>query len=163
MMRLGTGSLLLALALSACSTGTDDDRPEVKADSSASAGRSTLPPSLQTSVSGRMELEQRTYRPGEEFKVRWPKKTLRGVAYSMDQWTGGDWQPAFYVSATTPEAPPSFGPRWWPVDGSGAWHDIGLGGTGPEVAVVPDLAESGTYRLCTANAPRLSCALLEVA
>lgn len=162
MRRLVAVSMMLSVALSGCSSDSSESKPASDGGSSASTTVPASTPSLEASVRGRMKLEQRTFRPGDEVKVRWPDENLRGVAYSLDQWTGNDWRPAFYVSATTSRSS-EIGPRWWPVDGSGYWNDIGLGGPGPDIAVVPDVATTGTYRLCTANARRLSCALLKVA
>lgn len=167
MTRLGTGLLLLAgLSMSACSAPDEvGARPDSPVSGSTSVtGASSSEPLLAPSVLGRMKVQRRSYSPGDLVKVRWPEENMRGIAYGLDRWTGADWKPTFYISAVTEGYRSKGEPIWWSVadDGHG-WHDIGILGSGPDIAVVPEVAESGTYRLCTANSPRVSCAIVEVA
>lgn len=100
---------------------------------------------------------------GDEVRVLWPGEEGRGIAYSLDAWTGTDWTTQFYVTAVTQGHHPAGHPRWWDASETNyAWVDIGVGGPGPDIAVVPDVAEPGVYRLCTANSVRKSCVLITV-
>ena len=140
--------LVVAAALNGCSSDDGQDQSRAPA------------PALDPASTGRMQIEQRAYEPGDRVSVRWPSEDLRGVAYSLDLWTGQEWDTRYYIGATKK---PTSSPAWWDADEKGrGWPDIGIGGPGPDLAVVPDTAESGTYRLCTANARRQSCALLTV-
>jgi hypothetical protein len=123
----------------------------------------TATATLEPSLAGRIETDQWAYMPGDEVKVRWPGEELRGIAYSLDAWTGTDWKTQFYMSAVTRGHRPGGGPVWWATDETDhGWVDIGVGGPGPDIAVVPDIADPGTYRLCTANSPKKSCVLITV-
>lgn len=88
---------------------------------------------------------------------------MRGIAYSLGSWSGTEWRTEFYISALAEGRSNKGAPAWWLVDDRDrGWIDIGIGGEGPDIAVVPDPAGSGTYRICTANSPESSCALLDV-
>ncbi len=120
-------------------------------------------PSLEPRVTGRMEIDDGSYRPGDKVTVRWPSEELRGIAYSLDSWTGNGWKVDYYISAVSPGYRPQHDPTWWDADENGyGWVDIGIIGRGPDIAIIPDTADPDTYRLCTANASRKSCALLTV-
>lgn len=120
-------------------------------------------PTLDPASLGRMEVEDRSYSPGDRVNIRWPGEHPRGIAYSLDLWTGENWKTRFYLSAHVGNGDASSDPPWWDADTEGhAWADLGVGGPGPDVAVVPPVAEPGTYRLCTANSPAQSCAMLTV-
>jgi hypothetical protein len=43
-----------------------------------------------------------------------------------------------------------------------AVEDIGVGGPGPDRVPIPDVAEPGSYRICTGNAAENICAPIEV-
>lgn len=143
-----------------CLSAPDDD------GATRAKRESTLPPTatptLDPSLAGRIETDQRAYVPGDEVEVRWPGEEMRGVAYSMDMWTGAEWKTQFYISAVTLGYRPEARPVWWASEADHYWEDIGVGGPGPDIAVVPDIADPGTYRLCTANSPQKSCVLITV-
>lgn len=46
------------------------------------------------------------------------------------------------------------GPTWRGKSDPWGWDDIGFSGPGPDIVVVPETADPGTYRFCTANAGR---------
>ncbi|GHJ60474.1 hypothetical protein NOK12_29920 [Nocardioides sp. OK12] len=120
-------------------------------------------PVLDRGVTGRLRVHDRAHEPGDILRLYWPSKQRRGIAYSLDRWEDSSWEPAYFLSAATQESARSFGPRWWSFGDVGALHDVGLGGAGPDIALVPDTALQGTYRLCTTNSRPQSCALVKVA
>ncbi|WP_183100008.1 hypothetical protein [Nocardioides pelophilus] len=153
-------SVLATLALAGCSDGKESEAGGPVAEPSSSA---TAQPTLAPAVDRRMQLARTTYHAGDRVRVRWPGEQLRGIGYQLDEWTGTGWEVRYYLSAVTSGYNRKGEPTWWSVDEDGyGWVDIGVGGAGPDVVVVPDVASPGTYRLCTANSPRLSCALIDV-
>lgn len=123
----------------------------------------TSPAPLPSDVTGRMLVQDRAYQPGEMLEIRWPNGDLRGFGYSFDRWDGTAWEPTFFLRSAPEGVRGGANPDWWAVGEGGSWEDLGLAGPGPDVAVVPEVAPSGTYRLCTANSQTQSCALVEVA
>jgi hypothetical protein len=164
-LRLRTVALLGLVVASltvGCSSAPDGDgaTPLKEEDSSPS----TTTPTLDPSLAGRMDTDKGAYAPGEEVRVRWPGEETRGIAYSLDAWTGTNWKTQFYMGAVTQgHRPPEGGPVWWETgEKDYGWVDIGVFGPGPDIAVVPDIADPGAYRLCTANSPKKSCVLITV-
>lgn len=152
-MRMRVAASVLAVCLAAgCSSARDDTSAPVRASEP-----------VPTPTAAPMEVDQQTYRPGDRVNVRWPGEDLRGIAYSLDSWTGSEWKTAYYVSAVS-RGVDGAEPTWWDADEPDrGWVDIGVGGPGPDIAVVPETAEPGEYRLCTANSLEQSCVLLTVA
>lgn len=152
--------LALASSVVGCSSSPDDT------GATPTQGEPTSPtvtPTLDPALVGRMEIDLRTYLPGDKLNLRWPGEELRGIAYSLDAWEGTDWKTEYYISAVTQGDRPNHDPTWWDTGETGyGWVDIGVGGPGPDIAVVPDTAGPGIYRLCTANSPKQSCVLLTV-
>jgi hypothetical protein len=140
-----------------CSSSADDAGE--KADAGGSASTATIP-TLDPALDRRIEIDQRAYRPGDRLLAHWPGAEVRGIAYSLDKWTGEDWATEYYITAVQR---PTHDPSWWSKDEKGhLWADIGVGGLGPDIAIVPDVADPGAYRLCTANASKQSCVMLTV-
>jgi heat shock protein HslJ len=155
----------LGVAASIVVAATYNALPQGDVDVGKDTGRVTVSPSpdpLPVGLTGRMFVQERPYSPGETLEIRWPGEEVRGVGYSFDRWNGMVWEPTFYLRSGSPGAPRGMEPAWWPVEGSGTWGDVGLGGPGPDIAVVPDTAKGGTYRLCTANSQAQSCAIVEI-
>ncbi|MFC5175638.1 hypothetical protein [Nocardioides taihuensis] len=152
---LGLASVCL---VAGCSPAEDDGDGARTPMSGASAT-----PTLDPSSTGRMELDNRSYSPGDLLSVSWPGEDTRGVAYSLDAWDGSEWRTVYYLSAVSPGFRPKGDPTWWDADATGyGWVDVGVTGPGPDAAILPDTAATGTYRLCTANSPEQSCVVLTV-
>lgn len=99
--------------------------------------------------------------PGDLVELTYPRRTMRGVAFALDELVDGAWVRRYYLTAA---GQPGLGPDWWSVDdaeGRG-WSDIGIGGAGPDVVEIPPPATSGDYRICTANARQDFCATLTI-
>ncbi len=101
--------------------------------------------------------------PGREVTLRFPADSQRGIAFSLSQWTAGQWNPAYYLTSDWGRSG-DHAPTWWRVEDSEdrGWEDVGVGGPGPDRVVIPDTAAPGDYLLCTANAVDEACALLSV-
>lgn len=98
--------------------------------------------------------------PGSVVEVTFSEETMRGIAWSLDQRDGDGWTTRFWLvsdgNGGEPEAVPA-GTQGWGVP------DVGVGGTGPDRVLVPEAAEPGSWRLCTANRGEEICASLEIA
>lgn len=101
--------------------------------------------------------------PGEFVELTFPTDLERGAPWYMSRWDGKDWtEPMYLLTASTDGYRPAGGPSWQPTSEEWGWEDIGLGGPGPDTIVVPDTADDGEYRLCTANARVATCVNIEV-
>lgn len=89
--------------------------------------------------------------PGELIELTFPTELQRGSPWFMSKWDGEDWTEPLYLVISSSDGYNADGPTWSPRSEEWAWHDIGLGGPGPDTVVVPDEADPGAYRLCTAN------------
>jgi hypothetical protein len=90
-------------------------------------------------------------RPGQVIELRYPTKILRGVPFVLSRWDDGQWsEPQFLLLSH--RAWWANGPAW-SARGSErwSWRDLGVGGPGPDRLKVPEIAEPGSYRICTAN------------
>ncbi len=98
--------------------------------------------------------------PGSVVEVTFAEDTMRGIAWSLDQRDGDGWTTRFWLVSDAnggePEAVPA-GTEGWGVP------DVGVGGTGPDRVLIPEAAEPGSWRLCTANRGEEICASLEIA
>lgn len=102
--------------------------------------------------------------PGEQFEVTFPAETMRGTAWVLEEPDGSSWNLRWFISAA-PESHEGFtAPSWWAYEdweGKG-WTDVGVGGPGPDLLVIPDETRPGTYRLCTANSVDNICTEVDV-
>jgi hypothetical protein len=98
--------------------------------------------------------------PGEVIEVEWPEEDQRGLGYVLELQVGDDWDLHYFmVAGTAGSGEPG---EWWAVDdaeGRG-WDDIGVGGPGPDLVEIPEVAELADYRVCATDVP--VCAPLKV-
>lgn len=164
MKRASAASLLaIATLMTGCSSASDINDDKSSSAMRTDVGTGVEEPVLDSGVSGRLRVNDRAHEPGGILRLYWPNEQRRGIAYSLDRWEGTSWEPAYFLSSASQGSARSLGPRWWSVGDVGALHDVGLGGAGPDIALVPDTARHGTYRLCTTNSRPESCALVKVA
>lgn len=107
-----------------------------------------------------MIAEPSTAAAGSVITLRFPTEFLRGVGFQLESRQASGWQLEYYLVSGYGRRP------WWHADdpntqGAG-WPDIAIGGPGGEKLRVPDDAEPGVYRLCTANAKPTACTLLTI-
>jgi hypothetical protein len=99
--------------------------------------------------------------PGEIVGVSFPDEMTRGILFVLERQTAEGWLPAFFLTSDGPGE--GWEMTWSPPGGAGlAVEDIGVGGPGPDHVIIPEVAEPGTYLLCTANAAEDVCTQIEV-
>jgi hypothetical protein len=103
-----------------------------------------------------MIVEPESAAPGQEVELRFPDEMTRGVWFVLEQEVGEAWVHRYDLTSDGP------GPDWmitWHVAGQEGFavDDIGVGGPGPDTVRIPDVAEPGSWRICTANAAENVC------
>ena len=99
--------------------------------------------------------------PGDIVALQFPQQTTRGILFVLEQRVGETWALRYYLTSDGP------GPDWrlsWQEAGAQgvAVEDIGVGGVGPDHVPIPEVAEPGDYRICTANAGDEFCVPIEI-
>lgn len=99
--------------------------------------------------------------PGAVLALAFPAETTRGIHFVLEQQSGDTWVHAFDLVS---DGPGAGWPRDWSVAGSEefAIPDIGVGGSGPDRVVIPEVAKPGTWRICTGNAGENVCTTIEI-
>jgi hypothetical protein len=98
--------------------------------------------------------------PGQTLSLTFAEKNFRGVSFTLSL----ESEPAYVLYCLGSDRVGGK-PWWWGVAGGPlcGGPEVGIVGPGPDHVVVPDTAEDGTYRLCTAaNAIEQICGLLTV-
>ena len=108
-----------------------------------------------------MVVDRETAAPGDVVGLLFPDAMTRGVWFVLEQEVGESWTYRYDLTSDGPGA-------GWPID----WHvageegvaveDIGVGGPGPDRVVIPEVAEPGTWRICTGNAGENVCVRIEI-
>jgi hypothetical protein len=99
--------------------------------------------------------------PGDVVGIGFPDEITRGILFVLERRTADGWLPAFFL--TSDGSNPGAELTWQPPGGAGlAVDDIGVGGPGPDHVLIPDEAQPGNYRICTANAAEDVCAPIEI-
>ena len=129
-------------------------------DSGSAPAASTEGPRTDARWSAPITVTPETARPGAVVALRFSDDNGRGIAFQLAK----DSDPSKVLYYLTSDWGPGreHTPTWWPADANGGWVDVGVNGPGPDHVVVPDTAEDGVYRLCTANAAIQVCGLLTV-
>lgn len=109
-----------------------------------------------------MTAEPDTASPGSVVTLGFPDERMRGVAFTLESAQPTGWKVEYYLIAGRGSKEPGANSWFRPGDPSGGWPDVGIGGPGGEKVRVPEVAEPGTYRLCTANSPEQTCITLTV-
>lgn len=98
--------------------------------------------------------------PGQVVELTFPRETMRGIAFVLEKRSGETW--AWRYVLTSSPADSQRDPAWSPANDHQGWEDLGVGGPGPDRVVIPETAESGDYRICTANAGDEFCTPLRI-
>jgi hypothetical protein len=90
--------------------------------------------------------------PGQVIELRYPKGLPRGAPFFMSRWENDQWSEPQFLLISDQGHMSGIGPVWFrrPSNRRG-WRTIGISGHGPDRLKVPDVAEPGLYRICTAN------------
>lgn len=120
-------------------------------------------PSLDPGLEGTMTVAPTSATPGQEVALRFPSDSERGIAFSLAQWSEGQWDEKYYLTSDWGTSG-DHAPAWWTVEDSEnrGWEDVGVSGPGPDRVLVPETASPGDYLLCPAHALDEACALLTV-
>lgn len=93
-----------------------------------------------------------TAAPGDLVELTFPTDLDRGANWHLVRWNGESWsEPQYFVVASS-RGYNADGPNWQPKSEVWSGEDIGFIHGGPDTVVVPDSADAGTWRFCTANA-----------
>lgn len=107
----------------------------------------------------RMTLEPSRAAPGALIAIRFPGGHDRGVLYAIDARFGEVWERRALLLSDANGGRP----QWAPADGEDLVVEmVGIGGEGPDRLIVPDVLDTGQYRICTANAVEALCVPLDV-
>lgn len=114
------------------------------------------PPSMRSEL---MVVDPTRVAAGETVAMRFPKETMRGVAFQLDRWDGENWVTRYWMTSDGNGGQPmtvAVGTEGYEV------VDVGVAGPGPDHVQIPDDATPGAYRICTANAGDEFCAPIEI-
>lgn len=115
-----------------------------------------------------MEVHPGEAAPGENVELRFPRGTDRGVGFVLEELVDDSWEVRYFL--TVPDIGPGDDPpedlqgSWFPPDNPDRldWPDVGVHGTIPGRVLIPEPAEPGEYRICTAMQPEPFCAELSI-
>jgi hypothetical protein len=97
-------------------------------------------------------IEPDVARPGQVVELRYPKGLQRGVPFFMSRRVNDHWSEPEFLLISDAGGKWTNGPWWYPRGSDKwGWDDLGVSGPGPDRIKVPDVAEPGSYRICTAN------------
>jgi hypothetical protein len=141
----GPASLVVMALLAACTSVT----PSSQASVSESAGETPA---------DAMVVEPAQARPGQLVAVSFPRGWDRGILFALDARAGDGWDRRWMLISDGSGGEP----LWFPSGEDVAVEAIGVAGRGPDHLLIPDVADPGTYRVCTANAGEDVCAPVEI-
>lgn len=136
-------SIIVAVILTACggdgSTSMSSGAPQTTSPAPVSDDPIVATPS--------------TAEPGELVELTFPTELERGANWHMTKWNGETWSDPLYFVVASTSGYNDDGPDWQPRSEEWSGEDIGFLGGGPDTVIVPESADVGTWRFCTANAP----------
>ncbi len=99
--------------------------------------------------------------PGDLVALSFPDETARGILFTLDREAPDGWRTLYFLTSDGPG--PGWEPTWTRAGGAGLDVEaIGVGGIGPDRVPIPEIAEAGSYRICTANAADVICAPIQI-
>jgi hypothetical protein len=140
---------MAVLPLAACLSGGPGTAPGDPADPNAQ-----MRPDL-------IVAEPKRVAAGAVLELTFPEETVRGVLFVLESQARGTWFHQFNLVSDGPG--PDWRLDWSPAgDEEFAVPAIGVAGPGPDRVPIPDVAEPGTWRICTGNAGQNICAPIEI-
>ncbi len=107
-----------------------------------------------------MVIEPPNARPGDVVLLNFPELTARGVCFVLERVDGDGWAwTHFLVSVDLADS--ELRP-WYDRDDEYGCIDVRIDGPGPDRILLPTNAETGDYRICTANTLANFCSRLEI-
>ncbi|HEU5326208.1 MAG TPA: hypothetical protein VFV59_10035 [Candidatus Limnocylindria bacterium] len=106
-----------------------------------------------------MVADRETAAPGDVVELGFPDQMVRGIMFVLEREVGSTWVYRYLLISDANGGEP----QWYPADRDDvAVEDVGIAGPGPDRVVIPDVAEPGSWRLCTGNAGENVCVRLEI-
>lgn len=96
--------------------------------------------------------------PGDDVDLLFPTEVNRGIGFTLERRTVGDWTHQWSLTSDAGPPEPMVHPGTEDVD----WDAVGIDGPGPDRVRIPDDAEPGSYRICTAISQENICASIEI-
>jgi len=115
-----------------------------------------------------MEIDPDEVLPGDQVELLYPQGTSRGVGFVLEERVGDSWQVRYFLTVPDigdgDDPPEDLWGSWFPPDNPDRleWPDVGVDGTIPGRALIPEPATPGEYRICTANTDPNFCAELTI-
>ena len=99
--------------------------------------------------------------PGDVLSLTFPEETTRGVHFVLESQARGTW---FHMFDLVGVGEGMLEPVSWQRAGSEDFEfpDIGIVGPGPDRVRIPEVAEPGTWRICTGNTRQNICTRIEI-
>jgi hypothetical protein len=101
-------------------------------------------------------------RPGQVVDLTYPLGLGRGLPFYMSRWQEDHWSQPEFLLLSDAGYRKAIGPSWCTRSERWGWRQLGVLGPGPDRIKVPDVAEPGLYRICTANTQEPHCVQLTV-
>lgn len=147
--------VMVAAALSACTSGNDRDGEQTPEEGPAAG-----PYEEDATVDEAVRLEPEATEPGGEVHIHFEDNRERGIGWALERDRDGEWSHEYTLVADSEEYAGD-APRWGPP-GEVLIEDIAVGGPDPDRIRVPEGAEPGAWRVCHMDSP-VYCAELTVA
>ena len=115
-----------------------------------------------------MEVDPDEASPGDQVELLYPQGTSRGVGFVLEERVEDSWQVRYFLTVPDigvgDDPPEDLWGSWFPPDNPDRldWPSVGVDGTIPGRALIPEPATPGEYRICTANTDPNFCAELTI-
>lgn len=107
---------------------------------------------------GLIRAEPHIAAPGEDIDLVYPTGMSRGIGFTLERRTTDDWSHQWSLTSDAGAPEPVVRPASEEV----SWEAVGITDPGPDGVRLPDDAEPGSYRICTALSPDNVCASIQI-
>lgn len=129
------------------------NRPQIGPDFSASTPQNRFDLTTPIWPDPTIEIQPEAPAPGDRVELRFPGNDLRGLYFRLEQRVGNDWEMTHFLISHLDRA----GPTAASVDQAIMLADVGVGGPGPDVVVLPEEMPTGEWRICTRGPAPVAC------